>query len=311
MNEETKDKLYELALEMDNHGFMIPELTPSFPLYRYRGNLENAVKEIEEDYVYLTPTHMLNDPFDSSYPYTYKDSLSSYNTASFYWSGCFFLKRETWYNEIDAVFKETDIGKKEMTMQDFFAFLEKEVQSKGYNFEWEIASKMYFYSTYVRIHSSQKGFVTSFSEIEDSTIMWGYYADSHKGVCLKYEPQLLDDSVAENRSIKRAIRKVWYSKDRFRDDEEKFSPFIKSSEWSHESEWRLFKNSVENNKLKFPCLTAVYLGANFNSKEHFDRIISALSKKERKIDLYKFVPSSKEFALESYRINYDSEKKQS
>lgn len=304
MYEETNKKLYELALEATNYGYMVPELNPLIPLYRYRGDLEKAVNEIENEYVYLAPTYKLNDPFDSSCAYTYEDSLEHCDAACYYWEGCFFLKNEAWHSEIDEIFKDVNIGRKEMTMRNFFVFLEQEVKNRGYDFKWKEASKMYFYSTHIKIHSNKKGFVTSFSETEDSTIMWAYYANSHKGVCLKYEPQLLDSSNAEYRSIQKTIRKVWYSKLRIKDAEEKFFPFIKSEEWAHESEWRLFRNSTDSNKIKFPCLTAVYLGANFNSKEGFNRILSAISKKDRKIDLYQFVPSSQEFKLKAYRINY-------
>ncbi len=306
VDKKTEEKLRELAMEMYNYEYMVPELNSSIPLYRYRGDVEKAIDEIENEYVFLAPTFKLNDPFDSSCTYTYEDSLNHYNTACFYWEGCFFLKKEIWHSEVDKIFKDDNIGNKKMTMQDFFVFLEKEVKKRGCRFYWKEASKMYFYSIYIRIHSHKKGFVTSFSETEDSSIMWAYYANAHKGLCLKYEPQLLDSSKAEYRAIRKSIRKVWYSKIRLKDSEEKFFPFIKSEEWSHESEWRLFRNSTENNKIKFPCLTAVYLGANFDSKKDFDRIVSALSKNERKIDLYKFVPSSQEFELKAYRINYDS-----
>ena len=80
-----------------------------------------------------------------------------------------------------------------------------------------------------------------------------------------------------------SIGKVWYSKFRPKDFEGKFFPFIKAEDWAHEMEWRLFRNYVEDSKLKFPCLTAVYLGVDFDYEKYYDRIISALSKKERKI----------------------------
>ncbi len=308
MEERTNDKLYELAMEMyshdHNYGYMVPELKPYIPLYRYRGNMEYAIDEIENEYVYLTPAYELNDPFDSSYVLTYEAGLTYTLKAKSYWNGCFFLKKEIWYKDVDEIFQNSELGQKDMTMQEFFCFLEKKVTEQGYEFDWKKTSEIYFYNIHVRLYASQQGLVTSFSETGDSVIMWAYYADSHRGVCLKYEPQLLDTTNAEQKDILKAIGKVWYSKFRPKDSEGEFFPFIKAEDWAHEAEWRLFKNNVENNKLKFPCLTAVYLGVDFDYEKYYDRIISALPKKERKIDLYKFVPSSQEFALKAYRKNY-------
>ena len=305
MDEETKEKLYEIVRQSNNYGFMIPDLKLSVPLYRYRSNIEFAIDEIENDYIYLSPANILNDPFDSSCKITFEEALLEVRPAISYWYGCFFFKNKIWYDEINNLFIQSDLGQKRITMKDFFLFVEKEVRERGGYFPAEEASKAYYSSMYNRIHRRTHGNVACFSEIGDSIIMWSYYANSHQGVCLKYEPQLLDTSNIEYEAILKSIRKVWYSNIRFEDKEGKFSPFLKSEEWSHEREWRMFRNINETNKIQFPCLTAVYLGTNFDfENKNVERIISAISNKKRKIELYHYWPSPQEFLLKAKRINY-------
>lgn len=80
-------------------------------------------------------------------------------------------------------------------------------------------------------------FVSCFSEINNSFPMWGYYAAEHKGMCLGYN---LYDLIERYDCMP-----VIYS-DKLRyydvsDSERNFlqSTLTKSSEWSHEKEWRI------------------------------------------------------------------------
>lgn len=306
MCKDNNDKiLYELARQCNNYGYVIPNMTLSAPLYRYRSNLEYALDEIENEYIYLSPIDKLNDPFDSSYKFTYEEALKEVMPAIYFWKSCCFLEKKTWYDELNEVFTETETGKKEMSMGEFFSLLEEKVSVKTDRIFADAVSKIYYSTIMNRVCRRKIGNVACFSEVKDSITMWAYYADSHKGVCLKYEPCLLDESNPEYKSILTSIRKVWYSNIRFEDKEGKYSSFVKSSVWSHEHEWRLWRESLESPKIEFPCLTAVYLGVNFNCEnDNLDRIVKALSKKNRKIDLYYYSPSQTEFSLREMRINY-------
>ena len=307
-NDETKNKLYELAMQCNNYGYIIPELKQSIPLYRYRSNIEYAIDEINKEYIYLSPIENLNDPFDSSCKFTYEEALDEVRPAIYFCETCYFLKRKTWYDELAKFLKENDVGNKEMSMKEFFAFLEEKVCMKKDRIYAASASKQYYFSSLNIIHRRKYGNVASFSEVGDSILMWSYYANSHKGVCLKYEPRILDELNPEYKSIQNSIRKVWYSNIRYEDKESAFSPFVKSDSWSHEHEWRIFKEGFEAEKIKFPCLTAIYLGMNFDyQNDDLDRIIKAISNKNRNVELYFYSPSQRDFSLCERKINYKND----
>lgn len=301
----TEKILYELAKQCNNYGYIIPKLTLPGSLYRYRGDVEHAIDEIENEYIYLSPIDKINDPFDSSCKFTYEEALTVVKPAIYFWKSCFFLEKKTWYEALNKILKQDDIGKKEVSMEEFFLFLEEKVSMTGDRFCAKDGSKLYYFSSMNSVHRRKNGTLACFSEEGDNIIMWSHYANSHKGVCLEYEPQLLDKSNPEHSSILTSIRKVWYSNLRFEDKEGLFSPFVKSNAWNYEKEWRLFKESFDPEKIKFPCLKSVYLGMNFGYQTNeLDRIIKALSNKTRKIELYFYTPSHSEFSLKRRRIEY-------
>ena len=301
----TEKMLYELAMQCNNYGYIIPKLTLPVSLYRYRGDIEYAIDEIENEHIYLSPIDKLNDPFDSSCKYTYEVALSEVMPAIYFWKGCFFLKNKTWYKELNKILMQDNIGKKEVSMEDFFLFLEEKVGMMRDGVNAKVGSKLYYFSSMNNVYRRKNGTLACFSEEGDNIIMWSHYANSHKGVCLEYEPQLLDESNPEHRSILSSIRKVWYSNLRFEDKDGMFSPFVKANAWNYEQEWRLFKESIEPEKIKFPCLKSVCLGMNFGSQiNELNRIIKALSNKKRKIELYLYTPSHSEFSLKRRRIDY-------
>ena len=85
---------------------------------------------------------------------------------------------------------------------------------------------------------TNSSFVACFSEICNSSAMWGYYADNHKGLCIGYDLVELIE--------KFDIMPVVYSKDIPVIEMENGVPnmasvMTKSLEWQHEREWRIFQ----------------------------------------------------------------------
>lgn len=94
------------------------------------------------------------------------------------------------------------------------------------------------------------------SAVADSPAMWGYYADSSRGACLAFdfsvhcrngkEYAVLKNGIEYFLPDKKWIRPVTYQKERAKSgstawDEENFELMcIKSSDWSHEKEYRIF-----------------------------------------------------------------------
>ena len=126
--------------------------------------------------------------------------------------------------------------------------------------------------------------IACFSETPSSIPMWSYYANNHQGICLKYDVAKLGTDAYES-ELKQAFCKIHYSDYRPKDLHGEYSLLVvKSSQWTHEHEWRLICKTEET-YIPVPCLSAVYLGMRF-AYEHFDEIVSAIKQNGNHIDLY-------------------------
>ena len=154
-----------------------------------------------------------------------------------------------------------------------------------------------------RSHTSTREFyrLASFVENCESVLMWSHYANSHSGICLKYNVQGSDYPASL------ALHKVNYSDvrphfseleclryiaannledDEFMSFENRFDfsekcDLTKSSEWSYEHEWRwVDRDSVEDGyKITLPMkVSAVILGVNC-SEETRERCLQVVDGK--------------------------------
>lgn len=170
--------------------------------------------------------------------------------------------------------------------------------------------------------------ITCLSETNTSSLMWGHYADSHKGFCLEYDfSTVLGDCHRDCTDIRNcpgfmmnyALAPVVYSQERFNATSglyslvmnslieemkipvQKYYPdmfmpiktlLTKSADWQYEKEWRLFKSPAEQFQ-KHCCMTrlkpsAVYLGINM-ADDHKSRIIQIC--KEQNIPCFQMIPN--------------------
>lgn len=289
-----EDKVTECK---DNYGYLVPDLFPSKPLYRYRSNIKHAIEEIQNSYIYLSSIDSLNDPFDSSFIIPFEKAKEETHPGKYYFEKCTFINRAKWYSSIENEMKTSGVYTKSITMQDFFSYLEKKVKEHGLNYSAQFMMELFYESNYNSIHHSY-GYSASFSERNDSILMWSYYADSHKGICLGYDVNRLDSSIEEQKVLLSSLKKVWYSSERYDDSKSKYTPFVKAQGWAHEQEWRLF-HKTNKGKIKFPCLQSVYLGMNFEiESESFYHVIEAIKSNPLDISLYKCSPD-----MLTYKIN--------
>ena len=303
-DEINNDNLHEFYkspyMEVLNHGFMIPRLGVSTPLYRYRSNIGYAIDEIAKSYIYLSELDTLNDPFDSTCKITLEEALETVNELAYYWLSCYFLRDEAWHKELDDYIKTENIGNKKMTMREAFDYISSEITKRGSSISAAALCKTFYKTASNRAFRHNFGRVACFSEVSDSLTMWAYYADSHKGMCFKYEPCQLDASDSFNRSLIESICKVWYTDIRFEDANNLCAPFVKAQVWSHEKEWRLYRKFGEP-KVYFPCLTEVYLGVNFDYN-YLDSVITAIKDSKHDIKLYQYRTSLTTYSLNRTQI---------
>lgn len=126
--------------------------------------------------------------------------------------------------------------------------------------------------------------ITCFSENKDSLLMWSYYADSHKGVCLEFD-------LRKDNLLHKNCHKVQYTR-HFNKGNYNDEFFCKSEEWSHEQEWRIVQ--LYQDYMPTTSLTGVYVGCRTPleiKNELFNLCI------EYKLDLYHCKPSTKEYKL--------------
>lgn len=112
--------------------------------------------------------------------------------------------------------------------------------------------------------------VTCFSEVHDHPLMWGHYADSHKGVCLIF------DEIANEQTQWFAFP-VAYQEDRPRVNLTRFNEpdvmmqalFLKSDHWSYEREQRMVDWHRPPGYREFPVqlLKGIILGAKISQDD--------------------------------------------
>lgn len=133
--------------------------------------------------------------------------------------------------------------------------------------------------------------IYSFTERNDSTVMWSHYADNHRGICLEYDTNTFTLDIP--------LFPVTYSDDRY--DMTDFPEFkgvasltmmykgvlTKAKDWSYEKEWRLIyhlnpkDDNGDHTILKAPLPTAIYIGSMFENNppykiENFYKIAESL-----------------------------------
>lgn len=286
---------------IERFSFLSPQLQLEHPLYRYRKNNKFLIDEIKNDHVYLAPIKKLNDPFDSSFAMSFDEALQQRTSIEHYLLKCFFLHQEKWYSTVKSNLQsQLD---QEITLDAFSNKIATLIKDAGGFFPASaIAKNIYALSSSLTPKRNVCGRVACFSETWDSIPMWSYYAENHTGVCLKYDFSLLDRNNISHQTILESLRKVWYSQNRPIDLDGTFSPYVKSLQWAHEQEWRLFKK-FGSEYISTPCLTEIYLGVKYNY-DSWDTIIDAVNKLPREIKIFKLKPKPDTYGFQQIRINY-------
>lgn len=132
--------------------------------------------------------------------------------------------------------------------------------------------------------------IQCFSTLNDSILMWAYYAESHKGICIEFAPQADLTSFAGlyNMHYNNRFGKIKRDRD-FYDVLDVLT--TKSKVWSHEKEVRLIKDGMADALLSINpnAIKSIILGASVGhfrtSKDsnrivHIHSLIKALQKPE-------------------------------
>lgn len=314
-------------------------------LFRFRSYSDYSIDALKKDEIWGSSIWEFNDPYECVPCYDFEllwkrmqQLLNSQNVFSFINSlkeGGILpdVKRAYPSVNIEQMIKnippKIDQSDMEEKLELFKSYLNKFI---GASFE-EIVQRFY-----ISIQAEEaKKQIACFSEQNDSTLMWGHYADSHKGFCLEYDFQaILKDCTqncmdlrgCNNFMLNFSLAPIIYNEKRF-DATAFFSTVMqallyeqnqvpmnlyyedtlivskclltKSIDWEYENEWRLF-TPYSNNEYrpfgKILCLKPVALYLGAKIPKENEKVLYEICK-EKGIKCYKMLQDfhGKEFIV--------------
>ena len=286
-------------------------------IFKYREVNDNSLKNLEEDTVWLADPSNFNDPYDCSHTADFQ-YIQKQRSAKFF---------ERYLQENEGKLNITEAQKNSLLLSsdprnDLFEILladvpaeKKEAMKIAINSVQEKMHEDMTVSGSKHIASSFK--LCSFSEKNDSMLMWAHYANYHQGFCIEYD--LSDIEISDFR--RRFLYPTIYSDKMFDatehmlkgPDNESFNnlhlslaALIKAKDWEYEKEWRLvFANRIFENEQSYTIgkPKMVYFGTKIKPKDQ-ETLITICNK--RGIPFCKMKAHPSEFKLEPSTIK-DSE----
>lgn len=316
-------------------------------IYKYL-SYEDALKTLENNSVVLNNPLNYNDPFDSVIDIDEKDEektiqllmevafvkeiakLLNRKDIKIKW----YLKPIFWFDKtmINFILKITKKERKYTpipTINSVINFILKLAEAQDINVAESIKElEMQFINDLLpKIKELRnKALVSCFSERNDSILMWGHYADKHKGVCIGYKKpeQYFYDIEYSFKRVKFPLYELsciiasYLILDEipvFNCEEilkKGLKPFLtKSKEWEYEKEVRClfslndkkkFKNIDEGRYLyKMPSeVVEIYLGCKVTDEQK-NRLLEII--KDKKVKMYQFIESKDKYELISVSCN--------
>ncbi len=258
---------YRKLMIDDNIEEAIPLKDAHFPkcFFRYRSLSDQTLDSLNNNYLWLSDIDKLNDPHEGSIIFDNNACLRHFYDSEKFQEN--FAKRTGWTLTKDEIQKLTTAERpyaeylKICKAKDIPIGFSEEQQFEKVKKRWEemVAER----NKDIRI--------CCFSLSNDTSVMWSYYADNQKGICVEYD--FLDSD-----TIRAFIQPVHYTNEilkigLFEDyDTLKLvgSNLAKSKNWAHEQEWRLTIFKQKDNfppNIEAPVPKAIYLGICFNQNE--------------------------------------------
>jgi hypothetical protein len=251
-------------------------------IYKYRKVDCNSIKNLKEDTVWLSDISGFNDPYDcavtANYMLIHKDRAFVNK----------FLRPDISDNELDEIIKTM------FQYEDPLDFLAEKImeytmagETESVKLEQKFIMVKEFRKSiddlarHISKTASDNFKVCSFSERNDSMLMWAHYADNHRGFCIEYDIKSVSDI---NDPRRRFLFPVVYSENLFDATEHYYgkedikknklyivrAALIKAKDWYYENEWRLvFLKASDPTKTtqNMGNSKAVYLGSEMCSSD--------------------------------------------
>ncbi len=142
------------------------------------------------------------------------------------------------------------------------------------------------------------------SSVPDNLLMWAHYADEHRGCCIEFDVDNLNNGwvfraePVQYMTDRPVIDIKWYG-DRDKYNEIADKTFLgKSVDWEHEREYRIIKyDSAGIETIKAECVSGVIFGCRMNERDR-DWLLNLASNREYKPTYYEAIEHPSEYRLE-------------
>ena len=153
--------------------------------------------------------------------------------------------------------------------------------------------------------------VLSLSEKNLDILMWGHYADSHKGICIGFAYHELSFAFRETSIVPEQViypEDNKYKWDPFEDDAITQADKIyltKAKDWKYEKEWRVIlpEHGRTLQKIDPNALVSVYLGCQIANNDK-ETIINWCLQREQRPKVYEIAKDNSSYVLKEKEISY-------
>lgn len=133
--------------------------------------------------------------------------------------------------------------------------------------------------------------ILSFSATRDHLLMWSHYADWHRGICLGFD-------VDVGSSFFQRARAVLYRNAYPSGIEGIGHRLVKSTQWSHEAEWRILEPHAGGQLRPFPAETLAEVVLGCSIEPAHERLVREwIVERPLPVRVLRAIPSATEFSL--------------
>lgn len=263
-------------------------------LYKYRALNTYTLNCLEKGTVWMPPANYLNDPFECSL------SLNDIELSrKFFTKENFAQEFYTQYNcqiskkEIEEIINSSD------PESSFHAICNEKNIDRDFSSAKQIRKNIL--DEYIS-KTKREVRLCSFSEINDSILMWSHYSDGHKGICIQYD-------FGASKEICTYLEPVHYTNQIFDMTPYmgtgqvplKIAAITKALDWQYEKEWRLTfpaeDENPDNGHYNVPNPKAIFLGARFSDNDEKDKQALMSIAKKRNTPIYQMNIHNAEFKI--------------